>query len=227
MQISIYISYAIVNVYVFSLIQLRGKNILIFLYKIDINIDSDIERRIGIKAIIIQLTISLIVTLAFLLSTIIFDNINNNNILYNSNFYLGLITGFILSNNFFSLLALLAYFCYVIQQKLIDIEKDFTSLSQLLTIFKQLLIIQNHVKKFRQFYRKFLYILFDTRHQNNAYRKKCHHPDPLHLRHHRRRHHRQDTWIPSNNCLADCPQIKRWTGNREEARIRAKAQASW
>ena len=53
----------------------------------------------------------------------------------------------------------MSYFCYVIQQHLVDLQREFTFHNQLPNIFKQLLIIQNYVKKLDQFYNKYLFCI--------------------------------------------------------------------
>ena len=63
MSISVNSFFSIMNVYVFFLIQFRGKTILVFLHEIDINIESEIEMKIGIKAIILQVTVTLFLAL--------------------------------------------------------------------------------------------------------------------------------------------------------------------
>ena len=153
MQISVYICYVIINVYAFLLIQFRGKTILEFLYDIDINIDK--ERKIGIKAIVLQITVTFLLSLLYFLcylKEIYFQN----NILINFGHFLIII---ILFSNYLSLLSLMAYFSYVIQERLTDLQNEFISLQQLPNIFKQLFVIQSYVKKFDQYYNKFLFII--------------------------------------------------------------------
>ena len=156
LQISIYISYAIVNLYIFAFVQCRAKSILVFLYDMDIDIDSDIEKRIAIKSIFIQVTVTLIVSLLFFLCSTIFYGVKDK-ILYNCALLLDLI---LIQNYFFILISMMAYFCYTIQQKIKDLEMEFISNSKLSKIFKQLLIIQTNVKKIRQLYNQFLFIYF-------------------------------------------------------------------
>ena len=156
MQISVYICYAIMNVYVFALIQIKGKAILVFLYDMDINIDRKFEKKFAIKAIILQVILTLIIGLLFYLNVILLYGIQNE-ILKN---FLYFIENMIMSSNFFSLLSLMAYFCYVIQQKLKDLQNEFIDVTQLPHIFKQLLIIQGYVKRFDQFYNKYLFCIF-------------------------------------------------------------------
>ena len=155
MQTSVYISYAIMNVYVFALIQIKGKAILVFLYDMDINIDRKIEKNIAIKAIILQLVLTLIISISFYLSIIIYFGFHNQTLKN----LIHLMENIIISSNFFSLLSMMAYFCYVIQQYLSDMKKEFTSITQLPIIFKKLLVIQNNVKKFNKFYNKYLFCM--------------------------------------------------------------------
>ena len=153
MQISLYTCYAIINVYVFLLMFFKGKAILVFLYDMDINIDSKIEEKIAIKAIILQVSLTLTVTLSFSLSLIIFYGIQNK-ILKN---LINLMVDIITSNNLLCLLSIMAYFCYIIQKKLAVLQNKFTSLNQLPAMFKNLLIIQNYVRNFDAFYNKYLF----------------------------------------------------------------------
>ena len=75
MLIFVYISYVIMNVYVFTLIQTKGKAILVFVFEMDINIDNRIEKNIAIKAIILQITATLIGSLPFYLCDILLNRI--------------------------------------------------------------------------------------------------------------------------------------------------------
>ena len=147
MQISLYILFTIMNVFVFVLILFSGKTILAFLYNLDISIDSGIERKIGIKAIVIQIIFTIIVTLFYF-----FCSSMLNDLLY----FMLLI---FMSSNYLSLVSTMAYFCYIIEQCLSELEKEFRSLQQLPNILKQLLVIQSYVKQFDQFYNKYLFFI--------------------------------------------------------------------
>ena len=153
MQISVYIYYAILDVYVFALMLFKGKAILVFLYDMDINIDSRIEKNIGIKVIILQIIVTLIVALPSYLSAIMFLGIRIE--IFKNFTYL--VENIIMTSIFICLLSMVAYFCFVIQQRLADLQKEFTSLTQLPNLFKKLLIIQSYMKKFDQFYNTYLF----------------------------------------------------------------------
>ena len=119
----------------------------------DINIDSKLEKNIAIKAIILHILVVLLVTLSFYLTLIIFFEIQNeimNNVTY-------LTIMILISGNYVCFVSMIAYFCFVIQQKLADLQKEFISLTQLPNIFKQLFFIQSQVKKFDQFFNKYLF----------------------------------------------------------------------
>ena len=153
---SVYISYAIMNFYVFALIQTKGKAILVFLYDMDIDIDSRIEKNIAIKGIIVQIIFTLFIgSLPFYLCDILIFGIQN--VIFKK--LTDLFENVIILSNYFCLLSMMTYFCYVIQQNLIDLQKEFISHNQLLGIFKKLLVIQNNVKKFDQFYNKYLFCI--------------------------------------------------------------------
>ena len=65
----------------------------------------------------------------------------------------------IISSNYVCLISIMAYFCYVTQQRLADLQNNFTSLQLLPNIFKELLVIQRNVKIFVQFYNKYLFLI--------------------------------------------------------------------
>ena len=155
MQISLYICANIINVYVFLLIQFKGKSILIYINDLDIDIDSKIEKKIGIKAIVIQLTLTLLLTLIFFLCSRLFNDIQKNILFVFAYFIITIYN----TSNYLNLLSIMAYFCYLIQQRLSGLEDEFISLEQLPKIFKHLLVIQRHVKKLDQIYNKYIFIL--------------------------------------------------------------------
>ena len=156
MQISGYICYNITNVYVYILVQFKGKAVLVFINDLNININRGSEKKIGITTIIIQIALTFVFSLIFFLTSIDWIEIHKNIL---SNFISYIILIFIISN-YLSLLSLMAYFCYVIQQRLTDLQNEFSSLQQLPNIFKQLLVIQSFVKQFdKLFYSKYLFII--------------------------------------------------------------------
>ena len=155
MQISLYIFVTIINVYVFLLIQFKGKSILIYFNDLDIDIDSKLEKKIGIKAIVIQFSLTILLTLLFFFCSGLFNDIQNNILFV---FIYFVITIYNLSN-YLNLLTIMAYFCYLVHQRLTDLQNEFSSLQQLPKIFKHLLVIQQHIKKLDQYYNKYIFIL--------------------------------------------------------------------
>ena len=155
MIVLVSICYSIMNLYVFGLILVRGKSILEFLHYMNIHIDIGIERRIGLKVIIIHLPIVFLMNAALLYCEVILTDTNGH--LLNTIFHL--LLNILIASSYMCLLSLLAYFSFVIEQKLSEINVKFTSLSELATIFKQILIVQNNVKQFKQFTSGYLFFI--------------------------------------------------------------------
>ena len=154
-QMSVYICYAIINIYVFALIQTKGKTVLIFLYDMDINIDSKTEKNIALKVIILQVIVTFLIAVTFYLIIVLFYGIQNE-ILNNLNYLLIIM---IILSNYLCLISMMAYFCYVIQQRLFDLRNELTTLTQLPRIFKKLLIVVSYVKEFDQIYNKYSFFM--------------------------------------------------------------------
>ena len=155
MQIVVYICWAVMILYVFSLTLIRGKSIFMFLYDMDIVIDENVEKRIGIKTIVMHITLTLLISQAFFFTEILFAGFE----IHSFNIFMYRVMMIFITSSFFSLLSPMAYFCYVIEQKLADIVKGFTSLAQLSAIFKQIILVQSLVKKFNGFYNKYLCLM--------------------------------------------------------------------
>ena len=155
MIIFVSICYAIMNIYVFCLTLFRGKNILVFLNEMDLHIENRMERKIGLKAMIIQIPISILLASLFFVSDFILSDAKKNILNMLSHLFLNIV----ISSSYMCLLSLMAYFSYVVEQKLTEINREFFTLTQIATIFKQLLHIQNNVKKFKQFYIRYLFFI--------------------------------------------------------------------
>ena len=155
MQIVVYICWAVMILYVFSLTLIRGKSIFMFLYDMDIVIDENVEKRIGIKTIVMHITLTLLISQAFFFTEILFAGFEIDSF----NIFMYRVMMIFITSSFFSLLSPMAYFCYVIEQKLADIVRGFTSLAQLSAIFKQIILVQSLVKKFNGFYNKYLCLM--------------------------------------------------------------------
>ena len=143
------------NIYIFALIVYNGKSIVVFLYDLDIDIDSREEKKIGIKVFIMWVTLSLLVACLYFLCNAIHYGLQNS-ILLNCIYFL---ENIILAINYICLHSMMAYFCYAMQQKLADLQRKFTNLKQLPNLFRQLLVIQNYVKIFDQFYNNYLFFM--------------------------------------------------------------------
>ena len=155
MQISISICYAIMNLFVFKLIMFKGKTILVFLNEMEIIIDRELERKIGKKVIIQQIFITLLLTIPFFLCEIIHKDIGKTSVKNLADMLLNICV----SNSNFALQSMMWYSCYVIEEKMKEIQTKFTNLKQLSFTFKQLLIIQYYINKFNAFYNRYLFFI--------------------------------------------------------------------
>ena len=156
---AVYICFAVMNIYVFGVQLFRGKTILLFLYDMDLHIDGKIERKIGVKAMIIQITITLFMSLSFILSDIVIDKILKNMINDIFPMFFECVLIIITFSSYLSFISIMAYFCFVIEQKFVELHNEFTSLTKLTFIFKQIITIHSCMKKFNEFYKRYLFFM--------------------------------------------------------------------
>ena len=137
----------------------RGKTILIFLYDQDINIDVKIERRISTKIIIVQLIVCLFGELGYSLAGFYMFGPNH---LWYWHYLANYILRVFNKNIHFVLFSMIAYQCYVIEQRFNEITANFRSIDQFKTLSKEIFKIINLVKSFNKLINLYLFavILF-------------------------------------------------------------------
>ena len=148
--------YVISMTYVFVLLLFKGKNILNFLKELNMKIQPNIEFKIGIKVVVGQILITLLVQSLYPLCRIIFRGVNNYSI---KNHTIRFIEYTFLENIHSTFISLMVYYCYYIEEYILKLEQNFTSLSQTKSIYHESIKIHNSVKSFSQYFKKVIFIL--------------------------------------------------------------------
>ena len=136
----------------------RGKAILKFLYEQDFQIDTSIERRIAIKIIMVQLITCLLMELGYS-SGCVFSDSDACHLSYLKIVLDYMVTVFT-KNIQFILLSLIAYQCYVIEQRFKEMTENFNCLSQIKCLSGKIFKISNLMRKFNSYIHLYLFTIF-------------------------------------------------------------------
>ena len=151
-----FIGYVISMTYVFVVLLVNGKYILEYLHKQDMKIQSKIELKIGIKVVVCQIVITLLVEFMYPISRLIFGGITNYPL---KKRLIMFVCSIFLENILATLISLIAYYCYYIEEYIHELEKNFNSLSQTRLIYYQAIKVRNSVTKFNEYFKKSIFML--------------------------------------------------------------------
>ena len=129
-----------------------GKSILTFLWEQNIKIDSSVEKKMGIKLVILQILLSLIIELPFPFFVISIYNFSY------FQFFKTYLFNVLNQNIRMSFFSLMAYQSFYFEQKFTEITDSFTSLTQLKWISNQVFKMAELVKRYDKFFNKYLFI---------------------------------------------------------------------
>lgn len=153
MRFVVIVGYTLIDFFVFGSMLIEGKSIIMYLYDLDIGVDSKVERKIGLTIMIVQLIFVPVLESGFLISPLAFSATQNFRDKF-SHYLLYVVVCHV----HLSMLSLIAYYCYVMQAKLKEINMEFTSLVKLPVIYKELLSIYNSVQRFDNFFNTYLFL---------------------------------------------------------------------
>ena len=151
-----YCGYAILMIFIISLLFMRGKSLIQFLYEENFNMNKDKEKKIGFKLVIFQILITIILETQFPIFPLIFNGINNYSINDNIQQY---ILFLVTENIEMSLISLMAYYCYCIEDKLAQVNNSFTSLLKVKYVSRQIVEIHCSIKNFNKYINIYLFII--------------------------------------------------------------------
>ena len=136
----------------------KGKAILIFLFKQDLHIDTRIERSIATKIIMVLLIICLLIEFGY--SSGCLFSYNDLCHLSYSKMLLDYITKIFNKNIQFVLFSMIAYQCFIIEQRFKEITENFKNLSQFKFLSGEIFKISNLVKGFNCHINSYLFTIF-------------------------------------------------------------------
>ena len=143
------------TLFCFFLNLIKGKALLKFLYEQDIEINRTAEKRIVNKILIFQFSVCIIDELFYALIRFLENGPDHNS-------YWKLFVNYILfvlnKNIHLILLALLAYQCYVVEEKFREMTLEFKHLSQFKNLAKQVFKITNLVQEFNTYFNFYLFV---------------------------------------------------------------------
>ena len=150
------IGYMISMSYVFVLLLVKGKHILVFLKDQDMKINPKIEFKIGIKVVVYQVLINLLVESLYPINNIVFGGFDNFSI---KDSLISFIEYAVLGNIQATLISLMAYYCYYIEEYILELEQNFCSLSQTEFIHHQAIKLHVSVKRFNEYFKESLFMI--------------------------------------------------------------------
>ena len=151
-----YFGYIIEIILIITILFVKGKKIIQFLYEQDFNINKDREKKIGLKLVIWQILTTIILQSLFPICPLIFTGIHNYSIKNNIQQYLLYL---VTENVEMSLISLMAYYCFCIEHRLAHVKKGFTSLLKFKHVSRQIVEIHCSIKEFNKFINILLFVI--------------------------------------------------------------------
>ena len=158
LQLISHIGFLSVTILCFFMNIFKGKAILIVIVEQDLHIDSRIEKRIAKKIIMVQLFLCLLVQFGYS-SGCLFSYSYPCHISY-FKLFLDYMDSVFNKNIHFVLFSIIAYQCYVVEQRFKEITANFKCLSQFKCLSREIFMISNLIKRFNSYINSYLLTIF-------------------------------------------------------------------
>ena len=148
-------SYSLLDLIVFFILLIKGKSIVELIYN-DVNIDSGKELKIGKKILIGQIMMTMILESPFPICRAVFEGCVKRTILGQSIIYVSFI---MMHNMQLTIISLLAYYSYSMEENIYEINTEFKSSSQLHYIKGKIIKLTNSLNRLNKYTNKYFFIV--------------------------------------------------------------------